>query len=215
MITIAIQRPWHVKTPPLVRYMDRQYVEEFFDTGRLRLSSFTEFAKHRDEERLDAKEGMTILTGIAADQTVFAVTKHGVRSYILCTSAVESPDLQAAFGADGGFRIKDSTAFGVAIASVLPGFVEGLEGHCIYQDERVIEREINSLDLEALQRDPNSLQTVAAHAFRIGGADVFFVKLRKYSAQAEYRFVWNVSYDVTVPLIVECPDARQFCEHLV
>src|SRR5436305_1068302 len=38
MITYQFQpREWRVRTPTLVRYMDRQYVEQFFDTGALRL----------------------------------------------------------------------------------------------------------------------------------------------------------------------------------
>jgi len=95
MITLPIQQPWHVRTPILVRYLDRRYVQDFFDRGVLRLSCFVEFAKHT-----------------------------------------------------------------------------------------------------------------------IVGGDGFFVKDRKYSRQAEYRFIWNVGHDVDGCLDLPCPDARQFCEPL-
>jgi hypothetical protein len=47
---------------------------------------------------------------------------------------------------------------------------------------------------------------------KIGGPDVFFVKLRQYSEQNEYRFIWNVFYDVSEAVFVTCPDAVKCCE---
>jgi len=125
MITIPIQQPWHVGTPILVGYLDRRYVQDFFDRGVLRPSCFVEFAKHTDEQRLDRNEGVNFLVGRSEDQTVTAWTKHGTRSYVLCPTQIESPDLQSDFAADSGFRIMDSTNFGLAVAVALPGSEKG------------------------------------------------------------------------------------------
>ena len=214
MITIPVQRPWHLKTPTLVRYMARGYVQEFFEKGILRLSCFAEFAKHRDEQRLDPNEGRNMIVGRTEDQTVLGWSKHGSNSYVLCTTQIESAELQAAFGCDHGFRIKDSTAFGMTIASALPRFQEGIEGPCIYQDKHMIERQLNSFEAEKLKGQQVSRENAVALVSQIGGVDVFFVKDRKYSSQAEYRFIWNVGQDVVGPLDIHCPDARQFCEPL-
>ena len=33
-----------------------------------------------------------------------------------------------------------------------------------------------------------------------------------YCHQNEYRFVWNVTYQVEEPIFIECPEAIKFCE---
>ena len=194
--------------------MDQQYVDEFFDSGRLQLSAFAQFAKHTDEQRLDRSEGSNVLVGQSQDQTIMAVTKHGGQSYVLCASMIESPEIASAFGCTGAFRIKDSTSFGCSIAAVLPRFTEGLEGPCSYQERRWIQRTTPPLDLGKLNGAPDGLNTMAAHVFGIGGPDVFFIKHSQFRAQAEYRFIWNVSADVVEPIVVECPEARNFCERV-
>lgn len=216
MITLQVARPWHVKTPILYRYLDQQYIDEFFETGRLRLSTFATFAEHEDEQRHDPNEGTNILIGTAEDQTVFAVTKHGHRELILSTSTRADEQLMEAFDTNGYFRIKDSTNFGAAVAMAIPGFAKGLEGFCVYQDRRTIERQIERIDLDDLKEDPAdenpSLNKLAAEVFKLGGPNVFFVKLSRYSNQNEYRLIWSLTRDVNEALFVDCPEARQFCE---
>ena len=120
------------------------------------------------------------------------------------------------FGTDGYFRIKDSTQFGAAIASCLAEFQSGLEGFCIYKDGHTIDRDIGKFSLDDLKDDPQdqnlSMNRMAVALSQIGGPDVYFVKLRKFSAQNEYRFVWNVSYDVEETIFIKCPEAVKFCE---
>lgn len=218
MITVQVAKPWHVKTPTVFRYMEQKYINEFFETGCLRLSTFAAFSKHEDEQRHDAKEGRNIVVGTGEEHTIFAVTGHGHRSLIFCTSTRADDGLMRAFDTNGYFKIKDTTQFGAAIASKIAGFKSGLEGFCDYKDRRTIERDIGSFRLDDLKEhegDENlSLNKLASKVFETGGPDVFFVKffvkLKKYSDQNEYRFVWNVSHEVEEALIVECPEAIQF-----
>jgi hypothetical protein len=63
VITVPIVRHWYVKTPELFRYLNQIHIDEFFETGRLRLSSFQQFAKHPDEQRGDPEEGRNVLAG--------------------------------------------------------------------------------------------------------------------------------------------------------
>jgi hypothetical protein len=78
----------------------------------------------------------------------------------------------------------------------------------------MIIRPMQSLDIEKPKGDPNLMGKVADQVSQIVGSDGFFVKDRKYSRQAEYRFIWNVGHDVDGCLDLPCPDARQFCEPL-
>jgi hypothetical protein len=212
-LNITIQRNWHVRTPAVVRYMDQPFIDQFFQDGTIRLSSFAAFAKHRDELRLDGDEGRNYLVGRSVSgQTVTAVTSHGHRSLVLCGSTIESDQLRLAFKSSGFFRIRDTTAFATAIALALPNFVEGIEGCCIYHNERMIERTVDPLDLAKLKTDPNSLNTIHQHLGQIGGPDVYFTKPGRYAPQSEYRFVWILASEIGEFVEVRAPDAVQFCE---
>jgi len=52
-----ITKPWHIYFPVLFRYLEQEYIDAFFRDGSLRLSSFKQFAKHKDEARNDWGEG--------------------------------------------------------------------------------------------------------------------------------------------------------------
>ena len=49
--------PWNVFTPTLFRCLKSERVEALFKDGGLRLSSFTQFATHADEQRRDPHAG--------------------------------------------------------------------------------------------------------------------------------------------------------------
>jgi hypothetical protein len=220
VITIPVQRPWNVKTPTVIRYLDTEHVDAFFETGELQLSSFAKFAKHRDEQRSDRSEGTNIITCATEDgKTLFAVTKHGFDSYILCGSTIESPQLQRQFGYTSYFRILDTTSFGVAVASVIPGFKGGIEALCIYQDERIIEKQApsfteNVADLDK-KGEPIEMNTLFSYISNAAGMDVVLVKHNKYSQQSEYRFIWATNAELGETLTVHAPNARRFCERAV
>ena len=62
MITLNFQKNWHIRTPHLFRYMNREYIEKFFDTGKLMLSSFRRFSEHDDAMRNDGIEGKNVVS---------------------------------------------------------------------------------------------------------------------------------------------------------
>lgn len=195
--------------------MEQRYIDEFFATGRLMLSSFVRFAAHEDEERQDGEEGRNIVTIAGENLTVIAGLGHGDHSYILCTSCRGDQDMMVQFGCDGYFQINDTTGFGRAIAQKLNA-TEGLEGLCIYRDRNVLRRNVGKLTLDQFRRGANPnfhSDPVIGAIFGYAGADVFFSKHTRYSHQAEYRFIWNVREPIRNSMImVECPDAVQYCE---
>jgi hypothetical protein len=217
MISITIATQWHIRTPGIYRFMPKKYVNEFFENGRIRLSCFAEFAKHGDEEKGDRLEGKHILVGNGSKQTVFAVMGHGNSAYILCGTAILSQELMASFGCDSGIHIKETTAFGVAIGRKLSGLTQGLEGPCYYKSGS-IECGIGDFELEQLKASSDGktldLYKLGGFVLNMAGAAVFFKKLPSYQHQSEYRFIWIVDHEVSAPLVIECPEARQFCEKI-
>ena len=69
--------PWTMFTPTVFRLMEREYVERFFETGELMLSSFLRFSQHKDEERND-KEGEHIIVGLGTEK--YSVCRYGVHA---------------------------------------------------------------------------------------------------------------------------------------
>ncbi|KFX69059.1 hypothetical protein TMS3_0116400 [Pseudomonas taeanensis MS-3] len=95
---------WILLPPVTYRYMNQIFIDEFFSTGKLMLSSFTRFSQHQDEQRSDNLEGENLVIGTAGDISITAQTGHGNKSIVLCTSVLESEDLMRQFDCDGYFR---------------------------------------------------------------------------------------------------------------
>ena len=213
-IPIITQWQWHIRTPHVYRYLPEEFVDGFFATGRIRLSSFAQFAKYPDEEKGDDKEGRNILVGIGTRSTVFAATGHGYNAYILCGTTLLSQELMSGFGGTAAIEIKDTTAFGIAIAQKLTGLVGAMEGFCYYHDGP-IESDIGDFDFEQLKQDGEgknmSMDKLQALVSRLATQDVFFRKRLKYEHQGEYRLIWMMNKEISDALIVECPEAREFC----
>lgn len=151
MITINFMRPWTVRTPWVYRYLPAAYVDLFFETGELRLSSFAAFQKHKDEEREDRREGNNLLihrTEQKGGQTVVINMDVGHDSYVLCGSALASRDLMAKFGCDSAIVIRDTTSFSNAVATQIPGFIGGLEGVCSYSKMKILMKDLGHLPFQ-------------------------------------------------------------------
>lgn len=218
MITVPVViRNWSIKTPEVFRYLEQRYIDDFFSTGLIRLSTFMQFKKYPDEQLGDSTEGKNVLYGTDGEKSFIALTQHGVNSYVLCTSTNEKPELLDSFKKDGYFKITDTTGFAAAIANRIPGFMDGLEGFCKYQTERNIKRELpNSIIADLLSNPENkiSLDKLFALTSQVGQEDVFFIKHTSYMQQNEYRFIWNVSSTTNDALFIDCPEAIQFCKKI-
>jgi hypothetical protein len=206
---------WSVFTPIIYRMMGRQYVDRFFETGELLVSSFDRFRQHPDEERRD-KEGRNIICGRGKKQTVFAVTGHGRDAFILCGTAAKDAHLMDAFSADAAIQIYDPTAFASVITRQLPGVRQGFEGFCYYIDGS-IECNIGDFELDQLKRTSGEqldLNRLGGFVLNMAGLAVFFRKALRFRHQLEYRWVWITDHPVTDHLIIHAADARQFCAPL-
>ena len=216
-IAVQLLREWRIRRPYVYRYMQREFVDLFFEQGILRLSSFSSFSKHKDEERLDSQEGRGVVTNVdfgGSGQTVIAGIGQGHDAYVLCGAMKHSGELLSSFSVDSGFRINDTTAFGCAIASAIPGFRGGLEGACIYAERRTVSRKAGPVDFESMRVSPEAKELdmgkMFSAIFNIAGDDLYFLKQKAYEHQCEYRLLWSAANPKDY-IDVTCPEAREFC----
>jgi len=225
---------WGICTPTLFRFMDSKYVDAFFADGSLRISSFSKFHKHADEQRLDKGEGKTMFvhrTNQRGGQTITAWTIQGANAYVLSTSMRHDQDLLHSFNSDSYIRIKDSSAFGMAIARHIPHLVAGFEGACLYQERKIIKRDLGYIDLNQFQDPQNPLPVIDQKEIPYSGLPLpsnnpkltdyilsqlghysMFLKDKIFAHQSEYRFIWVTANNTEDYLDIKVPEAIQFCE---
>lgn len=214
---VPITREWRVRRPYFYRYLDRQFVDLFFNDGVLRLSTFQTFARHVDEQRQDAKEGWGVVSNNTSDgggQSIFASVGMGFDSYVLCGSTMFTQELKRAFGTESGFRINDTISFANVVSSHIPGFRTGIEGGCIYNQYRSVERDVGKINLDDFKTPDGKgfdMGKMFQMTSQLAADDLFFLKQQKYAHQNEYRLLWFGS-DSELPYIdIKCPEAVQFC----
>lgn len=201
--------------------MQHLHVDEFFETGKLRLSSFSSFKKHHDDERRDGQEGANFLYHQNADANfgVGTFMFHGEDAFVLCTCMQFDRERMTRWG--GSYiRIDSMTNFASAISSEVRGFKGGLEGPCLYLENRMVTGDSGKLthaDMMTTSGDSTQvdLSKVIATSEALPGPQVFFTKLKKHAADQEYRFVWFSSRNCPTEEFIECPAARQFCSRPV
>jgi hypothetical protein len=221
-ITTQLSRPWTLRQPYVYRYLERQYVDEFFEAGTLRLSSFKAFAKHTDEARLDTQEGKGLVVHqhrIGSGQSIKGYLTYGEDSYVLCgTMHHDVAHINVFPGADSGFRINDTVRFADCIAHHIPGFKGGAEGPCIYLPRRIVHRNLGPVDETMLHDDnaPGQLSIGKMHSFLSGldSGDQCFLKHKDFAYQCEYRFLWETNLETQDHIFVTAPEAREFCTRI-
>lgn len=222
MITLQTGKPIHVKLPTVYRYIESKYIEEFFDYGRLRISSFNRFREYPDEIRGDKSEGRGSILGKGrAGFTFHVMTGAGANGYMLSTSLEDSESIRRDFGVDSCLQITDPLGFAVAVANALPGFQEAFVGFCNYQTYRIVEKALAEMSIEDFTEENGNI--VIGHPQMhermnqlVGnGIDLLFLKEKKYQNQAEFRFVWRIDgthFEIEDHKDIVCKEAIQFCK---
>lgn len=210
-------RPWKVILPAVYRYLPMRFVDAFFETGSLRLSSFKQFAKHVDEARLDANEGQSMVNMQGAGRQFGAILSGGRNAFVLCGSTTLSHELMEKFeGSAGAIEITNAPEFALAVSRQLAGFVSGISGHCIYAG-RILVRHVPH-DPFPLPNDPNeqiSMKRMLAADAQASQDEDMLLKERRYAYQAEYRFLWNIDKEVPDFVDIQSLEATQFCRKVL
>jgi hypothetical protein len=190
----------------------KTYIDDFFESGHLRLSSFDHFKSHTDVERLDANEGEGVHFGEYRSphdpddaSTVAMVTGTGQSFYVLCGSILESTDLLSDFGSDGYFVIENPTGFANEVRRHVTGCLGGLQGHCIYPPRgRGVSRRLDENPRQIIEDATRAdgtvdMAAIPAMASLTVGNESFFTKDSRYRHQAEYGCfgVWTIALRAT------------------
>lgn len=211
-VTIAWATHWQVILPSVYRYEDQVWIDKFFEDGSLRLGSFQQFSQYDEEWRGDKSEGTCVARGHAGDKEIWMVHGQGVSAAVFCCSLKCSSEIQSDFKRDSVFEIFDTNGFALAVARQLAGFRHGLQGACIYRDERIIERAVDPSGI-----GPNgelNFSSMVDYSRALGGPELVLLKPRRYEPQQEYRFIWELDRLDAPHIDIVCPQARQFCRRL-
>ncbi|UPG88317.1 hypothetical protein L2Y96_12890 [Luteibacter aegosomaticola] len=214
-LQVLFPRPWQIRRPVVTRYMETAYVDAFFRDGSLRLSSFRRFRQYADEVRGDGLEGRASQTWTHPDGGHSAiVTINGGRCFVLCGASSEGPAIAEAFGTDDGFRILDTVAFADVVSRHIPGFIQGVEGLCMYRDDVGLIKAMPQMFTEADEADPTAAFERFDKAIQTESVDSFFLKRLRYATQCEYRLIWMALGDEVDCIEIKCPEAIPFTERL-
>lgn len=215
---VKVQFPlsWIIVSPFVYRYEDQLWIDEFFDTGKLRLSTFAKFATYPDEVRGDEREGHAACYGETQDgHSVGVMQAQGNNAAVLCCSHWLSSELRDSFGRNSAFEIANTTGFAVEVARQLAGYRHGLEGSCIYRSEATINRQID-FDFDRYKQADGTVdrQMIFDAGQALGGSELVLLKRKRYSFQQEYRLLWELDGIADDHIDIVAPQARQYCRKL-
>ncbi len=209
-------RPWSIVHPTVTRYLDSRFIDDFFASGRLRLPTFRLFRDHADEHRGDEMEGRVAAEIRGPNSHGVALTWNGQAVFVLCGGLVEGEHTERAFGTKAAIRIHDVVSFADVISRHIPGFLEGLQGNCIYREDTTLRKAVTRHFEPPISEDHAEAWAAKEDRFIAQQTiEGYFLKRLRYAEQNEYRLIWFAhGAETKEPLFVTCPEARQYCERL-
>lgn len=216
LVNVQVGAAWSVALPTVYRYEDQRWIDLFFETGALRLSTFAKFATYKDEVRGDSEEGKGGGYGETPDgKSIFVMAAEGMNAFVLSFSNRLDHALRTQFGRDSAFQIVNTLGFAVEVARQLPGFRGGLEGSCIYRPNTLIRTSVQ-FDIDKYKRPDGTMdmQMIFDAGAELGGAERILLKRLKYQTQQEYRLVWYVDAVKNEHVDISCPLARRYCRRV-
>jgi len=213
---------------PLFRYLDSQFVDSFFDSGELLLTTYRRCRAHEDLVRRDDREGKFNYYMTHENSAIAIMRIVGDRSYMLCTSSLASRNLAERFRTDSHFVIEDPSGFCDAISAALPGLQTVKHGPCEYLSERSetkllsapIQPNMTKILAAIASGEPSDLEELFnemhqdfSRRFDDQTTDVsYFAKPNTFAGEEEFRMIWTMDEELDDGKIIYCPDARQFCK---
>jgi hypothetical protein len=190
---------------PIIKLGKKEHVEVFFNTGALQLGSFDYYNAYDHPEIGDNEEGIVTLVAKTPFGVIGGKYGCGFHQRMFCASVggIDQATM-ARFGYNSGFVITDPRGFSEAIAASI-GASSYTFGRCLYGQHKAV------LGFPGNDVNPHEL---SPRNGKIVNAGKHFIKHERYSHQKEFRVLWDLPSDVTGPIIVDCPSARQYCSPL-
>jgi hypothetical protein len=213
--------------PYLYRYLDDKYIDRFFATGELRIGSFEKFREYKDNELGDQLEGchnIAVTTKNGEKPKIQGSFTTGQNQYCLSMTTILDAKLLKKFKYNSFFRINDPINFFIQIEKTIPNIRQVLFGNCIYLDTKEITKIITPeqeaehfKNLKKAIEEQNSTLLEQESQKIFNDPRVFFLKLKKYQHQSEFRVIWDTFRKTEGnedKIIIKCPEAIKFCEKI-
>jgi hypothetical protein len=209
--SISFGFQWKFMLPEVYRFENQQWIDEFFETGCLRLSNFAKFSTYDHEARGDNMEGQGLSISQKGSRSVGVWLKEGRNSFVLSCGLLPHKGIMEELDRNSAFVISDPIGFAAEIARQIPGVIGGFSGLCVYRDPPILYRDLKDADFPS---ETDSLDQIMKIGEKLGGEERYLIKHTKYELQREYRFIWQTDQPAEDYLDVTAPAARRFCRRI-
>lgn len=208
-------RIWNQKFIPVFRLLSKvEYVDTFFETGELLISTLARMKEYDNPIQGDSGEGSGQYITEDEKGTVHIIGYDTFEnSYVLCTTTQLNDRIVDDFNAVGAIKINDPTQFGAAIMKRIPNSIAGGEGFCDYVDYRSTWFRKGTKGNTAILKFAQD-KKYAHHLVELSSGMEAFKKPLEYEYQKEYRFIWGIDRNDPDPMVVTCPEAIEYCERI-
>ncbi|MCB0534738.1 MAG: hypothetical protein KDD14_21215 [Saprospiraceae bacterium] len=193
----------HIPRHRVIKMSKTEYINSFFETGKLQLGTFKYYNQFDNPEIGDKSEGSFIIVGQNEKHTAFAEIGSGFNNYVFCCFDGEpDPEVIERFGYDDYFEIVDINGFSEAISNAINARTI-YKSRCIYKKDKV---------LVGQTPEDFDFSTVSVRLNELANESKYFIKTNEYKHQNEYRFIWDIDADIEEPIIIDCLEATKFCK---
>jgi hypothetical protein len=187
----------------IIKMSKKEHVDSFFKNGTLQLGTFEYYRNHENEEVKDIEEGSTILVGSNSKNTAVVTITGGFDHYTFCCFDGDAdPEIIQKFDYDSYFEIIDPVGFQQAISKKLNA-VFTMKSRCIYKNDKVLVSQVS---------EEFNFGMLSSHMETLGDISKFYIKNKRFDHQNEFRFTWKLPNDIKKPIIMDFPEAIQFCK---
>lgn len=195
----------YVNVPPYIyRYEDQKYIDDFFETGRLRIGCFSVYKAYIDNHLGDPNEGRSFVMEDDGERISGAGVQIGMNAHCFCCSTLLSKELLPIFSRNGVFQITDPINFMHEVACAMPwsNLDSVFFGNCTYVNQRIYQYKAET-PIDPLNPKLPNISPVQ-----------LFLKDMKYQQQSEYRMIWMLKTQVLSHIDITVPAARIHCEKI-
>lgn len=206
--------------PFLYRFIKEEYVDSFFETGELKLTTFENCKTLEDKNRKDTMEGQSKLYGYDGNIKIQFDSGVGSNAIMLCTSLCSEYEDDNGFAYTKYIEIFNVQGLLFAIAEQLSKkkyiIKEVLFGPCFYA-EKEFHKAVNSGPLrEKLDTGHFDGDEMTKMTNTIGGKNMFFQKPIDKRMENEFRLLWIVdNIKNGMDIFVKIPHPEAYCRLIV
>lgn len=182
--------------PMIYRFMEERYIDSFFQTGTLKLTTFEKCKNLEDANRNDGNEGISVLNGYDGEYRLECKIGVGSNAILLCTSLCNSYTDSKGILFGQSIEIFNVEGLVVAIAEELKAMGYGLKsilfGPCFYSEKEFHKETDLSKFMEKQDKGILDWDEMMRINQCISGTNIYFQKPIDKRTETEFRMIWLV-----------------------